>query len=665
MLSQFKLPYENEEYSMYRDIRQSKTIIKPLSQINYFIGPNNSGKSRLLRLLLKDIINYKVPQKPEIISQAKKEGNKKLSFFEVSFDTIRDRVKKFTILFEKCIRNEDNRNILSAIFSEPEKFSFDEFELIDFYSTLNLEFIKINSTEFDKVEVLKNSQEKKRQEYVHGLFSNILLEVNSLVPKLDEYQITYVPSLRTLRRFLVEAPETEDDKLSYSFSKSQNYKLSEQDIFKSRVVFDYFLDDDNFVGQISLNKKVYNYTINPDRIFTGESLFNEIKRLRNSGEKDRKILTEFEQFLSFSFFESSAVSLNALDINNIRDIYIKIGIESEFPIYHLGDGIQAIILLTFPLYVNRGHAHQIFYEEPELFLHPGMQRIFVDALVKFEKTQAYIATHSNHLLETSLDYPDKISIFSLKKNLGNEALAHFEIEILSSPKLSILNELGVRNSSVLLANCSIWIEGISDRLYLRKFLEIYQRNNSGMGNNILNFKEDLHYSFFEYGGNNIVHYNFHDDDQQGNINASKITNRIFLIHDQDQGKKKRHNNLRLQLNQNYFELPVLEIENLLAPKVLSNTLYSFRENDEISIPELIYEEYKMTPLALFVKKKIPQNLKRIFTRGKGKQTPKLYNKANFAQAALSHINEWTDLSFDAQELTKNVFEFIKKNNFIQ
>ena len=124
-------------------------------------------------------------------------------------------------------------------------------------------------------------------------------------------------------------------------------------------------------------------------------------------------------------------------------------------------------------------------------------------------------------------------------------------------------------------------------------------------------------------------------------------------------------NLRQQLNQHYFELPVLEIENLLLPEVLHNTLYSFKENDEIVIPELIHEEYKMTPIAVFVNKKIPNNLKQIFTQPKGKQTSKLYNKATFAQAAIVHIKEWKDLSSDAQELTKKIFEFIKKNNFTQ
>lgn len=665
MLSQFKLPYENEEYSAYCGIGLSQNIVKPLSQINYFIGPNNSGKSRLLRLLLKDILNYKVPQKPENISHIKIDANKKLALFEISFEAISEKVQKFTILFDKCIKNTDNQNALAAIFDKPEKSSFDEFELIDFYNVINSKFTNIYSTEFDKTEVARNSLEKKRQDYVHGVFSSILSEVISFTPRLADHHVTYVPSLRTLRRFLVEAPEMGGKKPSYSFSESQNYELIEQDIFKSRVMFDYFLNDQNFSNQVSLNGKSYSHTIDPNRIFTGETLFNEIKRLRNSGEKDRRILTDFEHFLSFSFFESKTVSLNALDINNVKDVYIKIGVETEFPIYHLGDGIQAVILLTFPLFINRTQQHLIFYEEPELFLHPGMQRIFVDALVKFDKTQAYIATHSNHLLETSLDYPNRISIFSLKKNLGYEAMARFEIETLSSPKLSILNELGVRNSSVLLANCSIWVEGVSDRLYLRKFLEVYQKQNSEQSDGILNFKEDLHYSFFEYGGNNIVHYNFQEDGVPGNISAHKITNRIFLIHDRDQGNKKRHDNLRQQLNQHYFELPVLEIENLLLPEVLHNTLYSFKENDEIVIPELIHEEYKMTPIAVFVNKKIPNNLKQIFTQPKGKQTSKLYNKATFAQAAIVHIKEWKDLSSDAQELTKKIFEFIKKNNFTQ
>lgn len=662
MISQFNLPSDHPEYNAYYNGTKPGTAIAPLSQINYFIGPNNSGKSRLLRLLLRDFASYAAPAIPEKNTQMQHLANKKLSLYLIPFECILNLLSPFCEPFNSGIRNIESRNAFASRLN-PVKTHLDEFELIDFYNDLHLLLTTINRTDFDKVQVQIDAKERKRQVFVHDLFSGILAAVNSLVPKSMKYHFTYIPSFRTIRRFLKEAEEPGKKIGTFSSKEYQYYERLEQDIFKSRVVFDYFLELERYSHDVAYNKTGYRYILDPNYIFTGESLFSELKKLRNSGEKDRKILTDFEEFLSFSFFESKSVSLNALDINNVKEVYIKIGAESEFAIHHLGDGIQAIILLTFPLFIHRDKQHQIFYEEPELFLHPGMQRVFIDALVKFDKTQAYIATHSNHFLDTSLDYPDHISIFSLKKNLGNEESAKFQIDTLSSPKLSLLNQLGVRNSSVLLANCSIWVEGISDRLYLKKYLEIYQQENPDRLNDRINFKEDLHFCFLEYGGNNIVHYNFDDKIESETINAKKISNRIFLIHDRDEKKQKRHDHLRHQLQENYYELPVLEIENLLSPTILEKTLQTFSIADQTILFQVNHGDYKMKPLGRVIEKHVKSGLKKIFSPGNKNQTPRLYNKLNFAQAATATLTNWIDLSIEAQALTRSIYNFIKKNNF--
>jgi hypothetical protein len=206
------------------------------------------------------------------------------------------------------------------------------------------------------------------------------------------------------------------------------------------------------------------------------------------------------------------------------------------------------------------------------------------------------------------------------------------------------------------------VEGISDRLYLKRYLDIYQRENPDQIQEGINLKEDLHYSFFEYGGNNIVHYNFLDDNQPLKINATKIANRIFLIHDQDKGKQKRHSYLKQQLVENYYDLPVLEMENLLTSVVLQATLKSFRADDEMTILPFVDNDYKMVPLGVFVKKHVPKGLKKIFTSKAGSQPPRLYNKLNFAQKALEYITKWSDMSSEAQELTRRMLKFVEKNN---
>ena len=107
-----------------------------------------------------------------------------------------------------------------------------------------------------------------------------------------------------------------------------------------------------------------------------------------------------------------------------------------------------------------------------------------------------------------------------KKNL------HFTIENLSEGDNRALELLGVRNSSVFLTNCTIWVEGITDRHYLRHYLKLYAEEHKD-DSDFEDFKEDYHYSFVEYGGNNITHWSFLDKETKP-IECRKIVWKIIF-----------------------------------------------------------------------------------------------------------------------------------------
>ena len=91
---------------------------------------------------------------------------------------------------------------------------------------------------------------------------------------------------------------------------------------------------------------------------------------------------------------------------------------------------------------------------------------------EFKNTQVFVTTHSNHLLDLTLDFNNLCSIFSFERKSDKE----FIIKNVT-PNKEVLELLGARSSSVFLSNCVIWVEGITDRLYIRKFLELYQKMN--------------------------------------------------------------------------------------------------------------------------------------------------------------------------------------------
>ncbi len=204
--------------------------------------------------------------------------------------------------------------------------------------------------------------------------------------------------------------------------------------------------------------------------------------------------------------------------------------DEERDLHDLGDGIQMLIILMYPIFMADKDSW-IFIEEPELNMHPGFQHLFLKAITTNPKITDknltfFITTHSNHLLNLSLSHPDQISIFTFEKSSGSESNKSISrIKKVFGNDLDVLNLLGTFNASVFMANCSIWVEGITDRMHLRAYLKAYIRDNK---EDKFEYIEDLHYSFFEYGGSNIAHFSFLEDEKD-KIKAHFLSNKIFLL----------------------------------------------------------------------------------------------------------------------------------------
>ena len=97
---------------------------------------------------------------------------------------------------------------------------------------------------------------------------------------------------------------------------------------------------------------------------------------------------------------------------------------------------------------------------------------------------------------------------SFSKLIGKKSKDHkILIRNVKPGDSSLMENLGINNSSVFLANCSIWIEGITDRKYLSAFLIAYLKSI----NKENYFKEDVDFTFFEYAGSNLSHYYFAEE----------------------------------------------------------------------------------------------------------------------------------------------------------
>lgn len=645
---------------------KSMTSIPNTNSINIIIGSNNSGKSRFMRYLMKC--------KNLIAVKNLKELNKSVNVYN-------SYVRKFNMdKIETPLLRYQNSGMQSY-----NQHGVDETkEMLDFLnanklSELNIastsDYVNLNNQFQDNLQRLKRLERK----VVFDPYLDEFRGIDSFTVK--DYELAecyYIPTLRSAHSLF---QKDKDD-----FSKI------EDDIFLETLNRYY-----NFVGDI--------------QIFTGLHLYKEILNARNAKRSVRQSFEKFEKFIGENFFGKKQVDIvaefnkdDSLSGKNHSEI-ISVHIEGEKEtrnLYELGDGIQAIIILMYKIFMAKDNSF-MFIDEPELNLHPGMQRLFLDQIssneyLKSKKLTYFISTHSNHFLDLTLEKKN-ISIYSFTGNSLEGEDKKFSVRNVNTGDNSILKNLGVNNSSVFLANCSIWVEGISDRNYLKAFLNSYLNH---LGKKAISIREDIDYAFFEYAGANIDHYFFEDisrDDSEkliSDINSLALNNKIFLLADSDIAKPDSKKEIRLKKLEGlkrenfhpYIIWDVREIENLLTAEIWKEILISIcnkdlirdRDNRELietkiisALQEINLSSYRKEYIGVFLNemsKKLgkieDKNILNESSYAKlGESFGTLTNKREMSEFLIEKKIDWKIFEQDEEikKLTENIYNFIIDNKF--
>lgn len=614
-IQSIRLP--NDSYSYLDERSVPHTTLENLSRMNLLIGENNSGKSLLIRELFSKKWTFKSNFNLVLINESKNKFIKSIKEYgqkyRVRYDEFEEKLNLKTLSNIEYI--EESSEIISSILELKSKIIKIYVENKDktYYRDSGRQFTEVGQ---DLLKIYDESFDLLFKEYIR-YFKEL-----KTIPKFKKI---FIPTFRGLRPL--------DDGYKY------------EDLYLKRIKDAYF-------------KELADELL----IFTGQSIYLDIKRYLLGGLHYRKLVREYEEYLSKNFFDNRLVALIPTEDNHI--LTIKIGDEKERPIYELGDGIQAIILITFPLFMRKDEYVILYIDEPEKFLHPGFQRKLLNTLLNengFDNFLYYISTHSNHFLDITLDFSE-VSIFAVKKDLkytsGDEISPKFTIENLSHGDDNALRLLGVRTSSVFLSNCTIWVEGITDRWYFRRYLELYMTHLSESNKKFVSFIEDTHYSFLEYCGGNITHWSFLDNEDEP-INEKRLCAKLFLIADKDDetktAKSERYKKLKKALGNRYYRLKCKEVENLISPKVLNEVLKDYKEKDT---PEICYEDYCDKNIGLYIDNLIDGKKR----RSSYKKGNTIKDKQAFCKKALNHINSWEDLSDEAKSITVKIYKFICANN---
>ena len=518
----------------------------------------------------------------------------------------------------------------------------------DMYSELsNYDPIKSNNLRNLEDDIVFRVNEKYKDHYslnfdrlVQGLTNNLSPNsINVIKTKNQKYlnaypdilwvDKIYIPVLRGLRPF--------DSQAQFYNSRTQN---------------DYFPEYETMF----LKKKL--------GIYTGLEFYRKWLEIFTGSDEKQELKNKYINFLNDCFFKEG---IEILPRSSDDYVYVNVAGEGQYPIFNLGDGLQQLIIMTFPLFEFSKNNSKLllFIEEPELYLHPGLQRKFLEIILnnKYGDFQVFLTTHSNHFIDMSLDF-ENISIYKFTKEYEKtgQGSAVFNIENTSNEDRNLLECLGVKNSSVMLSNCTIWVEGITDRMYIRHYFKLFQEEKIKAEDNFKAFEEDKHYSFVEYSGNNITHWSFLDE--ENGINQEKLCGKLFLIADRDdiksKAKSERHKKLLKVLGEhNYHRLNCREIENLLSKNTFEKILKSI--NDSKQLAKFNYSDYKTKKLGQFIEDVVyegspPQK----YASSTGSLSSRM--KSKFAEIAKSEISQFDDLSLEAQKLCEKIYKFIENNN---
>ena len=338
----------------------------------------------------------------------------------------------------------------------------------------------------DKIIKQKNNVDKMHFKYKESPTEKNKENIEKEINKVDEIRKSnyskYIQKYNIKEDlFYIKLISTKGERISNKFYLSDKRDITEQDIKKllpQLKVIPAIRDPKNesTAGTNSYLKELIQMI--DDEMQTNIKIdgtnisYKELNRA--IAKETKKRCTSIEK--EITNFYNQAIGTNDYEVIIHSDVNISKGTtfttkikdtntDIESDILNCGTGYQSMLILaileTYVKISQRQNSYILLIEEPEVYLHPTLQRKMIDTLVDISQTNQVIFTSHSPITVSKLS---KEQIKLVKKEDGIARIENI------NPK-NVIEELGIKPDDILSYQGIIFVEGKDDKIVFELLLE--------------------------------------------------------------------------------------------------------------------------------------------------------------------------------------------------